>query len=344
MESLLYNKKIRRKYKNTKKKYNKIKITEFNLNKTLIKIIIIIFLLVIAFQIFKRNKKKFFNNILKIKSSNTKVAMCSIAKKENRYIKYFVEFYKKIGYDHIYLFDNNEPGDESINDLEIVKDGIKEGFITVIDYPSKIPHAVTQTQSYYDCYEKYNMEYDWISFYDLDEFLMLDPKYSTIQEYLDNPRLNSCELVKFNWKVYTDNDQLDYVDASPVDRFPNETNYKTENRHVKSTIRGRLDYKKFKRNYSPHSIYSNISACSSSGKTTGWSYYLYPPDFEGGSLNHYVTKSVREFFYKKYKTKVDTRNISEGTKRYLFNYFFSVNRKTKEKVDIFNEIYKTNYK
>ena len=342
MKSLLYNKKVRRKYKNVKKKYNRIKITEFSLNEILIKIIIIIFLLVIAFQILKRNKKKFLYNNLKIKSSNTKVAMCTIAKKENRYIKYFVEFYKKLGYDHIYFFDNNEPGDESINDLEIVKDGIKEGFITVIDYSAKIPNVVTQ--SYYDCYEKYNMEYDWISFYDIDEFLMLDPKYSTIQEYLDNPRLNSCELVKINWRVYTDNDQLDYVDASPVDRFPNETNYKTENRHVKSTIRGRLDYKKFKRNYSPHSIYSNISACSSSGKTTGWSYYLYPPDFEGGSLNHYVTKSVREFFYKKYKTKVDTRNISEGTKRYLFNYFFSVNRKTKEKVDIFNEIYKTNYK
>ena len=143
MESLLYNKKIRRKYKNTKKKYNKIKITEFSLNEILIKIIIIIFLLVIAFQILKRNKKKFLYNNLKIKSSNTKVAMCTIAKKENRYIKYFVEFYKKLGYDHIYFFDNNEPGDESINDLEIVKDGIKEGFITVIDYSAKIPNVVT---------------------------------------------------------------------------------------------------------------------------------------------------------------------------------------------------------
>ena len=86
MKSLLYNKKIRRKYKNAKKKYNRIKITEFSLNEILIKIIIIIFLLV---------------------------------------------------YNHIYFFDNNEPGDESINDLEIVKDGIKEGFITVIDYSAK---------------------------------------------------------------------------------------------------------------------------------------------------------------------------------------------------------------
>ena len=44
------------------------------------------------------------------------------------------------------------------------------------------------------------------------------------------------------------------------------------------------------------------------------------------------------------KDKVDVNTISKGYKNYYFNYFFSVNKKTKEKVDIFNQIYNTSYK
>ena len=62
-----------------------------------------------------------------------KVAMCAVAKKENRYIKYFVQHYKDLGYNHLYLYDNNLSGRESLEDDEIVKNGVKEGFITIID-------------------------------------------------------------------------------------------------------------------------------------------------------------------------------------------------------------------
>ena len=71
------------------------------------------------------------------KKSKTKVALCTIVKKKNRYIKYFIEFYKKLGFNHIYFYDNNETGDESIDDLQLVKDGIKEGYITIINYKDK---------------------------------------------------------------------------------------------------------------------------------------------------------------------------------------------------------------
>ena len=304
-------------------------------NSPLMKIIINFILFIMSLIILIKNKKR-FSNLPTKKFSNTKIAMCVIAKKENRYLKYFIEFYLKLGYNHIYFYDNNEEGDEAIADLEIVKEGIKNGYITVIDF--KIREGNYQANSYYDCYDKYNMLYDWMSFFDVDEYLMLKPRTTTIQEFMESPRYNDCELVKFNWKVYTDNDQLDYIDQPLTERFPNETRYKMEERHVKSIARGKLDIKKIRKNGSPHSIFSEVKACSVSGKKTDWKYYLYPPDHEFGWLNHYVTKSVREFFEKKYKTKVDVNTISEGTKSYLFNYFFSINKKTKEKVDIFSLI------
>ena len=303
--------------------------------KLIINFILFIMYLLILRKIKKTSKKK---------SSKTKVAMCVVAKRENSYLKYFIEFYLKLGYNHIYFYDHNEIGDEAITDLDIVKEGVKNSFITVIDY--KIRKANYQASSYYDCYDKYNMLYDWMSFFDVDEYLMLEPKGVTIQEFMDSPRYNDCELVQFNWKIYTDNDQLDYIDQSPVKRFPIESGYIKENKHVKSIARGKLDLKKVRKNGNPHSMFSEIKACSVSGNKTDWKYYIYPPDHKFGWLNHYVTKSVREFFEKKYKmmNKVDVNNISEGYKRYFFNYFFSVNKKTKEKVDIFNQIYNTSYK
>ena len=112
--------------------------------------LIINFILFIMFLLISRKTKKFFNK----KLSKTKVARCVVAKRENRYLKYFIEFYFKFGYNHIYFYDNNEIGDEAITDLDIVKVGIKNGCISVIDY--KIRKADYQASSYYDCYDKYN--------------------------------------------------------------------------------------------------------------------------------------------------------------------------------------------
>ena len=311
----------------------------------LIKLIINFILFIMSLLIIRKIRKRTKNsqNLPKKILSKTKVAMCTLAKRENRYLKDFIQFYLKLGYNHIYFYDNNEIGDEAITDLDIVKEGIKNGYITVIDF--KVREGNFQATSYSDCYEKYNMLYDWISFFDVDEYLMLEPKGVTIQEFMDSPRYNNCELVKFNWKIYTDNDQLDYIDQPMTKRFPIESKFTTENRHVKSIARGKLDLKRIRNNGSPHSVFSEIEACSVSGKKTDWKYYIYPPDYQFGWLNHYVTKSVREFFEKKYKTKekVDVNSISEETKSYLFRYFFSVNTKTKEKVDVFNQIYNTTF-
>ena len=296
--------------------------------------IISFFIIRLSKQIYKKYQ------LIKSNKGKTKVAMCAVVKQENKYLKYYIDFYKKLGYDHIYFYDNNEPGDESIDDLQIVKDGINNGFITKIKY--KNDNQFYQIV-YYDCYEKYNKEYDWISFFDIDEYLMLVPKNTTIQQFLDNPRYKNCDTIKINWRLFTDNDQLDWEDKPLIERFPIESDFTNENKHVKSIIRGKIYYKNFRRNNNAHSIYNNIKACSASGKKTNWAYYLWPPDLKYASLNHYVTKSIREFYYKKKKKKMDA-DSTDDKKKYLFKYFFSVNKKSKVKVLIFNQIYHTNYK
>ena len=42
----------------------------------------------------------------------SKVCLCTLGKQENRYIREFVSYYKKLGVDKIYLYDNNNYLDE----------------------------------------------------------------------------------------------------------------------------------------------------------------------------------------------------------------------------------------
>ena len=305
----------------------------------LFKFFVLIFIFFIIFNKIRKIKKYKRNQVIK---KETKVALCARAKKENRYIKYYIEHYKKIGYNHLFFGDNNEIDGESLLDVKEIQDGIKEGFITVIN---RRGIKDKDQEWYYICYNNLSLEYDWISFFDFDEYLMLEPNGTMIQEFLEHPRFNCCEHIKINWRVYTDNDQLDFEDKNPKERFPIETKYTNENRHIKSIIRGRLNYSNMTKNYSPHSVFSNLKACTSSGKTViGKLYYNYPPDIENAVINHYVTKSVREFAIKKCRSLGAVDVLDNDTKKFLFDYFFKINNKNQQKVDIFNEIFHTDYK
>ena len=336
----LYHRKNKKKilyYKKKQKIYNYLE--QLNLC-SIIKIIIKFFILLIILFWHPKSKKSDKEQTPNI-NTKIKVAMCTVCKRENKYIKHFIEYHKKLGYNHFYLYDRNDIGDEKLTDVQAVRDGIKEGFITVI--PFHDPASAFAAHSYYDCYENYSSLYDWLSFFDVDEYLVLEPRNSSIQDFLDNPRYNNCENIQFNWRVFTDNEKLDYEDKPLIERFPVESDYKYERKHIKSTIRGKLDYNKFKRNESPHSVYDNIKACTCSGKETNTEYYTWPADLEYASLNHYVTKTVREFFEKRYRERGDPDKMDSAYKSYGFYYFFRINKKTKEKVDIYNQLFHTNY-
>ena len=330
----LKKRKLHSKKYNRKKGENIIKSQSFN-NKLIIKIISILFLIILF------TKSEIIIKKAQIEIPPLKVAMCAIAKKENRYIKYFIKHYKDLEYNHFYLYDNNLSGRESLEDVEIVKDGVKEGYITIIDYKNIPNHP--QMEAYYSCYENYNKEYDWISFYDIDEFLILKEKRIKIQHFVNHPRFNNCDNIKVSWKVYNDNEQLEYEDRPLIERFPTETEYLYEERHIKSTVRGGLDYHNLRKSYNPHNIWTNLKSCTSSGKPTDNGCFVYPPDFETSYLNHYNTKTIREYYEKTNKNNVEPEKIPEEEKQKYFKFFFTLNKKTKEKVDIFNQLYHTNY-
>ena len=77
-------------------------------------------------------KNLFSNFINKLKS---KVCICAIGKEENRYIKEFVEHYKKLGVDKIFLYDNNKKKGERFE--SVISEYINEGFVKIYNYRGK---------------------------------------------------------------------------------------------------------------------------------------------------------------------------------------------------------------
>jgi len=265
----------------------------------------------------------------------TRVCLCVIGKKENLYINEYINHYKKIGYNHIFLYDNNDINEEKFED--VLKREIKYGFVSIINYRGyrgKLNHP--QFDAYYDCYEKNNKNYQWLSFYDLDEFLELIPSNIKINKLLDNRRYDKCDNIKINWLIYSDNNLIYYEKKPLVERFT-LPNYETRgNIHIKSTIRGNLKTNYWNGTKDPHTSQNNYSSCSSSGNIIKYnSPFNDPPDYKFAFLKHYHTKTIEEFC-NKIKRGRATKKLDFSQKEMLFRIkmFFSINNKTKEKLAI----------
>ena len=183
--------------------------------------------------------------------------------------------------------------------------------------------------------KKNNKDYNWLSFFDIDEFLELKPKGIKIQEFLDNERYKNCQNVKFNWLIYTDSDKLHYENKPIQERFTKYLdNHVFFNKHVKSTVRGNLSKNYWIGAPNPHTSNNEFSSCSSSGKEIDRkSPFNYPPDYKYAILKHYRTKTIEEYINKMKKGKPDVK-INYNM---MVEYFFGSNKITDEKIDIFNK-------
>ena len=98
---------------------------------------IILFIFILTFKLSNKDKlKREIQMTDKIKEtkkknliSNTKVCMCVIGKKENLYAKEFINYYKNLGYNHIFIYDNNDVNDEKFED--VLRQEILDNFVTI---------------------------------------------------------------------------------------------------------------------------------------------------------------------------------------------------------------------
>lgn len=301
----------------------------------------IIIICLIIYIYFKESAHKFKSHLKNV-FSNEYICMCSIAKEENLYIKEFIEHYKALGYNHFYIYDNNDENGERFE--EVLREEINEGLVTIINFRNfRGIHGGPQMDAYYRCYINNKNNCTWISFFDIDEFLMLESNNISLKQLLNDPRYSKCEGISINWKIIHDNDLLEYKNISIKARFKGIKNNFRAN-FSKLIARGSLPYNLTK-SYSAHTLWYDIKLCNTLGKRITYRFWLTPHSYRYMYLNHYYTKSIVEYCYKLKKGNVFYNfTLNQNLLREKFNNFFLINNKTQEKVDIYNKFFNTTFK
>ena len=153
-----------------------------------------------------------------------KVCLCTPVKNENRYIKEFIEHYKNYGVDKIFLYDNNELDGEFLE--QIIYNYIQDKFVEIINFRGK-KRALLNMMN--DCYRKNFKFFNWIIFFEIDEYIYLRD-FKNVKTFLNDHRFLKCQRIQLNWVFHTDNNQLYYENGTLKKRFPEiEENAKKNN-------------------------------------------------------------------------------------------------------------------
>jgi len=272
---------------------------------------------------------------IKIKSNN-KTCICTLAKQENRYIREFVEYYYKIGVDKIYLYDNNNVNGERFE--EVIDDFIKSGFVHIIDIRGK---KLPQLKAMTDCYKKHYKYYDWLIFYDIDEYIHLI-NYSNIKYFLNEKKFLGCQLIYLNLIPHTDNNHLYYENKSLFERFPETvpiTKPEGKRLEVKFILRGHIPKVKIK---NQHYCNYKLKNCNGFGKKKTTHYiYTYFPDYKYYYIDHFFSKSTEEIIDK--IIKGDCRYYKKKKmKKNKIERYFNQSIVSKEKIELMENRLKIN--
>lgn len=266
-----------------------------------------------------------------------KTAVIAIGRCENEYAREFVEHHLSLGFNHVIIADNNYKGEEHFEDA--LGDYLSDGRVIIEDFRDK-PHI--QCRAYDLLYEKYNLNYDWLAFFDFDEMLVINGG-KTFTEWLSSFPADADEIL-VNWKIMTDGDSLENDGRTMIERFatPMASDKAVkydfpENNHVKCLVRGGLGESSFSR--TPHSSDNCRHCYSASGEPCQPSPF-HPYDYSAAMLLHFTTKTIGEWMRNKWQKGVGTIQGDKFKRRYG-KYFFSINKRTPEKV-AYMEAYERN--
>jgi hypothetical protein len=198
-----------------------------------------------------------------------KIALVCVAKNEDNYIDEWLNYYNKLGFDHIFMYQNNW---RCKSDYP---------FLTKIECDG----YNIQTMAYNHFIENNIGIYSHAAFFDIDEFLVLK-KHTDIKEFLKN--YEEYDSLGINWIFFGDNGLLyPDEDKSLIKRF---TKRGKIDRHIKTIT-------KIKKN-----LYMNIHNINGNWNDLDGNIHSGPFNYNGNNniaqINHYQCKTFPEFIEK----------------------------------------------
>ena len=260
-------------------------------------------------------------------NKNIKVCLCTMGKSENLYAKEFIEYYIKLGFDHLFIYDNNSPNTEKIS--QVLEEKYKN---QVTIYETYKYNITNQPQAFTDCYLNNSLMYDWILMIDMDEFLYIVD--NTLKGYLSNIKFKKCDFIEYYWVLPSDNNLI-YYDSRPLFERFNGSFVKSS--LFKTMVKGKIS----NLSYAVHSIkyhLDNKNFCNNEGNKISGEFI---PHLDQKLINinkayiiHFRFKSTEEFVkkckrgYNYWLGKRERQFLLE-----LLDWYFWVNEITLEKIN-----------
>lgn len=282
------------------------------------------------------------DKIVKEEDRRVNTVICTIAKNENYYINNWARYHLDLGFNKIYLFDNNETTTQYVGDFldEDIRDRVE-----IIDKRG-IHRQALQLDCYNEFYREHGNTFDWCAFIDADEFVF---GVEDVGLWLADSKYDRFDMIRLKWNLYGDDGVIERDLSKPVQHF---FKYIVNNNAIsnqgKAIIRGSLlginigscHYAFRGEDYVDGVItdktkISILNQCLPSGFVSH-SRITIKEDYsrEKIFLNHYMTKTLSEFAFQKYKrgdAVFEDRSID-------FSYFWRINTQTKEKLDYINKV------
>lgn len=220
-----------------------------------------------------------------------KIAVCLVVKNEAEEIPYWLAWYKTLGFDSFIIYDDfSEDSTESVI-LSLSSYFDIRYSRNEVDFDI---HHLRQIRAYNDAIVRYKNEFDWIAFFDADEYL--DLYGDSIKNYLNN--LEPCNGVAFNWCNFGTNNHVSRPSGPP---FLNYTKHGKHdlfwNKHTKVIINPKSVISEI---YQVHNMPISGHMLASDGSQVQWESEIggitkNPPNWVGGRLMHFQTRSLEHY-------------------------------------------------
>jgi len=236
-----------------------------------------------------------------------KIALVTIAHKDDLYIQEWIDYNLKLGFDDIHIFQNNWRWENPSNNNNVYLHEY-DGQSYKSDEPIWVRNI--QAKCFTEFARKYCNMYEWVAFFDIDEFLVLK-KTNNVKDFIKDYEAHDCVII--NWVMFGDNGITTFDESytSQLKRF---------------TKRQNKSHPQFKSICKPsetleHQIHWTTGEWVDTKFNIGGGPFNYNCTDEIAQLNHYYIRTYPEFLIKRERGGVDDVNTKKPIETFNDNNY-----------------------
>jgi hypothetical protein len=218
-----------------------------------------------------------------------RTACVAMVKNEENHIAEWIGYQIAIGFDTVILLDNCSTDNTKKHAEKLAH----YADVRVLDWSIVTPDS--QLRAYEHSVQEFGYEFDWMAFFDSDEFLVPNSGLE-LHSVLDARR--DAAALAIPWSIFGSSGHRERPDGLIVENFLHRSEASFgPNRHVKSVIRPNT----IRACLNPHAFDVDGAYQTLAGETITWAHagvLDHVPDYSYGKLHHYFTRSWQHWMDK----------------------------------------------